>query len=72
MQLCLNLSISIVHPGINVKILNGHNFISVYAANTEQTSLCYICSGASSAVVLFLSQPVTSHIFNRWHGNASF
>ena len=36
------------------KILNCHNFLSVYATHTEQTSLRSACSDASSAVVSFL------------------
>ena len=27
------------------KILNGHNFVSVYAMNTKLTSLCCACDG---------------------------
>ena len=44
----------IVHPGKMSNNLNDNNFLSIYATNTEQTSLCCICSGASSAVIRFL------------------
>ena len=33
------------------KILNGHNFLSVYAMNTELTSLCCAWSGCISFVI---------------------
>ena len=36
------------------KILNCHNFLSVYAMNTELTSLCCAWSGNSSAVFRLL------------------
>ena len=36
------------------KILNGQNFLSVYATNTEQMSSCCACSNAFSAVICFL------------------
>ena len=36
------------------KILNGHNFLSVYAMNTELMSLCCAWRGNSSAVFRLL------------------